>query len=47
MGETRGTQRDKTVLFWLKELKERDYLEELDISPIWYVANKTNLKDVD
>jgi hypothetical protein len=47
MGETRGTQGGKTVLFWLKELKERDYLEELDIDPIWHVANKTNLKDAD
>lgn len=46
MGQTHGTQGDKTVIFWLNELKERDYLEELDIGPIWYVANKTNLKDV-
>jgi hypothetical protein len=46
MGETHGTQGDKTALFWLKEQKERDYLEELDIDPIWYVANKMNLKDV-
>jgi hypothetical protein len=44
MGKTHGMQGDKTVLFSLKELKERDYLEELDIDPIWYVANKTNLK---
>jgi len=46
MGETRGTQGHKTVLFWLKELKKRHQLEELDIDLIWYVANKTILKDV-
>ena len=46
MGETHGTQGDKTALFWLKEPKKRGYLEELDIDPIWYVAKKTNLKDV-
>jgi len=46
MGETHGTQGDKTLLFWLKELKETDHLEELNIEPIWYVVNKTILKDV-
>lgn len=46
MGETHGTQGDKTVLFQLKELKERNNLEEQDIDPIWYVANKTIIKEV-
>jgi len=32
MREAHGTQGDKIALFWLKELKERDYLEELDMT---------------
>ena len=33
---------DKTVLFWLKELNEKAYWEELDIDLRWNVTNKTH-----